>query len=155
MQVLDSSVWIYAITYTCEDAVAVVDQVINSEFRVAVDAYVFNEVIEGIERSGSGYDEISEAQTRFAEIVHGNPAIQEPTQHRVQALDLDTVRSDERVQLLGLTWGIQPKDVPIVQLAYRQSSEPTVIFTSDQDFSNFEPREYGVDDIVIRYVNCP
>lgn len=154
MHVLDSSAWIYAITYTCDDAVAVVNQIVNGDLRVAVDAYIFNEVIEGIERSGTDYEEISEAQTRFAEIVHGDPAVQEPAQHRVQALDLDTVRSDERVQLLGLTWNIQPKDVPIVQLAYRQPAEPTVIFTSDQDFSNFEPREYGVDDIVIRYVDC-
>ena len=112
MHVLDSSVWIYAITRTCDDAVAVVDQVLDGDLRVAVDAYVFNEVIEGIERSGSTYDAITEAQTRFAEIVHGSPAVQEPTQRRVQALDLDTVRSDERVQLLGLTWDIQPKDVP-------------------------------------------
>lgn len=154
MHVFDSSVWIYAITQTCDEAIELIDGVLDGRIRTAVDAYIFNEVIDRIERSGTDSRAIDEAQTHFAEIVHDCPYIDGPDYDRIGQLQLETIRSDDRTQLLGRTWNIQPKDVPIVVLADNQPTTPTIIFTADSDFSEFEPTSYDIDGIALQYVDC-
>ena len=154
MHVLDSSVWIYALTRTCKPAVELVEDVLAGDLQVTVDAYIFNEVVAGLERSGSDSQAISDAQTRFAEIVYRSESISEPTQRQVEQLSLDVLRLDDRTQLLGTTWGIQPKDVPVVVHAYSQPTDPTRIFTSDEAFSEFDPSAFGIEGIVLQYVDC-
>ncbi len=53
MDVFDSSVWIYGVTQTCDEAVVLVDDVINGSQSVAVSAYISNEVIGGIAQSSN------------------------------------------------------------------------------------------------------
>lgn len=154
MHVFDSSVWIYAITRTCDEATELVESVLDGRIRVAVDPYVFEEVIAGIDRAGSDRRAIDDAQTHFAEIVHGSPAVDAPSHRAVAEMRLDAIRTDDRTRMLGRTWGIQAKDVPIVMLADDQPSEPTIVYTSDREFSRFDPTEYGIDGIALRYVDC-
>lgn len=154
MDVFDSSVWIYGVTQTCDEAVVLVDDVINGSQSVAVSAYIFNEVIEGIAQSSNDSQAVTEAQTRFGEIVHGNPWVDAPTQADVTRMDIRAIRQNNWVQLLGQTWGIQPKDVPIIELAANVTNGTTIVFTADRSLSKFVPSNHGLTDITLQYVDC-
>lgn len=155
MDVFDSSVWVYGMTQSCDDAVQLLESVvIDGRREVAVDAYIFNEVFEGIARSGTEAAAIAELQTRFGEIIHGNQQIRGPDQEAVSALDVDAVRASPKAQMAAQGFDIQAKDVPIVWLAYEyRESEPT-IYTSDRDLSRFTPAEHGFEKLGMEYVEC-
>lgn len=156
MHVLDSCTWIYGVTQKCPPAVSILDRIIHQSGGpcVAVSAYIFNEVIAGIERSATDRAAMDEAQTRFSEIVHGNQRVKAPTQEQVQNIDLHYVRNLPHVQMMAATYGIQAKDVPIVYFAYQHAHENTAIYTSDEDFSNFQPHQHQLNCLSLEYIDC-
>lgn len=156
MDVLDSCTWIYGVTRTCPEAVDLLDEIIRDADgpQIAVSAYIFNEVIEGIARSSANRRAIDEAQTRFSEIVHANPQVRAPRRQDVRQMDVRRVRDDVRVQMMAETFGIQPKDVPIVVCTYESATDYAVIYTSDEDLSEFEPRRHGLEQLSVQYVDC-
>lgn len=156
MDVIDSCTWIYGVTRTCPAAVDLLDELIYGSDgpRVAVSAYIFNEILEGIARSARDNRAIEEAQTRFSEIVHGSPRVSAPHQEDVRRMDVREVRSDVRVRMMAETYGIQPKDVPIVVCAYESATDYGIIYTSDEELSEFKPPRYGLERLSVRYINC-
>lgn len=156
MDVIDSSTWVYAVTRTCPDAVNLLDEIIyrTDGSRVAVSPYIFNEVIDGIARSITNGRAIDEAQTRFSEIVHKNSRVDAPDYRDVREMDIRRVRNDVRVQMMAETYGIQPKDVPIVTCAYESVTDHGIIYTSDEELSQFNPSRYGLEQLSVRYVDC-
>lgn len=156
MDVIDSCTWIYGVTRTCPAAVDLLDEIIyrTDGPRVAVSAYIFNEVIDGIARSGTDGQVIDEAQTRFSEIVHGNSRVSAPDHRAVRKMDVREVRSDVRVQMMAEAYDIQPKDVPIVTCAYESVTDYGIIYTSDEDLSQFDPPQHGLERLSVRYVDC-
>jgi predicted nucleic acid-binding protein len=156
MDVFDSNIWIYGLTRTCDDAVTLVEEAINTTYHVGVSAYIYDEVMLNLQRSEHDRETIERVQTRFADIVYGNETIHGPTHEEIKQMDVEAWRRDQRVQTMGEILGIQDKDVPIVvyarQCAQNQDS-PTVIHTADHDFSQFDPTDY-MENIVMRYVDC-
>lgn len=155
MHVIDSSTWIYGITGNCRPAVSLLDEVIYGDrIQIAVDGYIVTEVMDGLERTHSDHRKIEQAQQRFSEIVHGNRSIRSPTVEEVRRVDLEQVRNSPNVQMIAQTYGIQPKDVPIVTCAFQYGRENSVIYTSDEEFSTFDPPRYGLDQLRVEYVDC-
>jgi len=157
MDVFDSNIWIFGLTQTCEEAVSLVNKAIESAYHVGVSAYIFEEVMHNLQRSDHDQEIIERVQTRFADIVYGNPTIHGPTQTEIREIDLNTVRQDPRVQAMGEAFDIQNKDVPVVvfarQCAHPQDTPEVVIHTADREFSRFNPQQY-FENIAIRYVDC-
>jgi len=125
MDVFDSNVWIYGLTKTCAQASNYVDQVIRHDRRVAVSAYIYDEVMRNLDRSQHGHEEIDRVKTRFAEILYDNGRIEAPSDEEVRAMDIDEMRSDPAVQAMGAGFDIQPKDVPILVFASQVSNRVT------------------------------
>lgn len=157
MDVFDSNIWIYGLTRTCDDAVALVEEVIDNPVHVAVSAYIFDEVMENLQRSEESQEVIHRAQTNFATIVHGNHTIHGPTQDEIEQIDIEARRRDPRVQIMSEVFDIQSKDVPILVFAHQfaqQSNTPaTTIYTADEEFSQFDPRHY-FENLLMQYVDC-
>lgn len=157
MDVFDSNVWIYGLTQTCEEAVSLVEEAIENAYHVGVNAYIFDEVMRNLQRSEQDRETIKLAQTRFAEIIHGNHTIHGPAQKEISQMDIDAVRRGPMVATMATVFGIQAKDVPVLvyahQLVQPQDAPTTVIHTADRGFSRFDPSAH-FEEIVMRYVNC-
>jgi hypothetical protein len=157
MDVFDSNIWIFGLTQACEEAVSLVDRAIDTAYHVGVSAYIFEEVMHNLQRSSHDQEIIERVQTRFADIVYGNPTIHGPTQAEIQEIDLDMVRRDPRIQAMGEAFDIQNKDVPIIvfarQCAHPQDAPEVVIHTADREFSRFNPQQH-FESIDMRYVDC-
>jgi hypothetical protein len=122
-----------------------------------VSAYIFEEVLQNLNRSGHSRAVIERAQTRFADIVHSAQTVDGPTQTQIRAIELEARRSDPRVQAMGEAFGIQDKDVPLVVFARQCAQdlgESVTIYTADREFSRFDPSPY-FDDLGMKYVDCP
>lgn len=157
MEVYDSNIWIYGLTRTCDPAVDLIDEVVENPVHVALNAYIFDEVMTNLDRSEQDREVVEQAKQRFATIVYGNHTIHGPTQGEIEQMDLEAHRTDPRVQMMGDVLGIQPKDVPIVTLAHQYAQRPDTptitIHTADRPFSDYDPSE-NFDGIVMRYVDC-
>lgn len=157
MDVYDSNIWIHGLVGNCEEAIALIDEVINNPVHVAVNAYIFDEVMQNLTRADLSQEAIDSAQTEFATMVHGNHTIHGPTQQQIEQMDVEVRCRDPRVQMMGDAFGIQPKDVPILVFAHQLAQQPnasvTTIHTADREFGQFDPRDY-FDNLLIRYVDC-
>ena len=66
---------------------------------------------------------------------------------------LDERRANVHTQLLARISGVQPKDIPIVVLAFEhRDREPTVV-TNDTDFAAFTPAEHNLSKLALEYVD--
>lgn len=157
MDVFDSNIWIHALTRTCDDAVALVEEVINNPVHVGVSAYIFDEVMENLQRSEESREVINRAQTNFATITHGNHTIHGPRQEEIERIDIEAQRRDPRIQIISEVFGIQSKDVPILvyahQLSQRSNAPVTTIYTADKEFAQFDPNHH-FENLLMQYVDC-
>jgi hypothetical protein len=65
---------------------------------------------------------------------------------------LDETRNNTYVRFIGQSLDIQPKDVPILTLAYKHADREPTILTSDESFAECVPANYNHSAITIEYV---
>lgn len=159
MEVFDSNIWIYALTRSCAEPVRLVETAVDGEIPVAVNAYIFDEVMRNLGRSENRPEIIDRAKTRFAEILYGCRNIDSPNRREIRAMNIDAVRDDPTVQTMGTALGIQSKDVPVLVLAVqyadsnRATEYPVTIHTADHEFAQFDPTHY-FPNVEMRYIDC-
>jgi hypothetical protein len=56
------------------------------------------------------------------------------------------------VQTLARVCGIQPKDVPILVLAFEHRDRDPTILTNDESFAEFEPTAHSLAEVSIAHV---
>ena len=61
-------------------------------------------------------------------------------------------RSAPTVRMLARICSVQPKDVPILVLAYEHRDREPTILTNDRSFSEFEPAAHSLPELAIEYV---
>lgn len=154
MDVLDSNLWVFAGTGTNRTAIELVEGAVSGEREIAINAYIHQEVVRAFERSSelSGA-ETDEAIEDFLAVLNGYPTIHTDfTQADVRALDLDTYRLRPNNRLLAAVLDIQPKDVPLVTLAFRYYDRGPTIYTNDRAFATLDPSEYNLPEMGIEFV---
>jgi len=160
MLVLDSNIWILALVEASDEHVAVRNQVLNGEDQTVVDAYIYEEVLDGIRRSESVSGADTQAAIKdFVNLVRTSEYIDGPSHTAVQSLELPEERAQRENITLGRVLGIQPKDVPIVTLAHacadretrRGSATPVTIITSDRTFAELNPTAHRLP-LSMRYI---
>jgi predicted nucleic acid-binding protein len=120
MIVLDSCIWIHAFLKTDDKCVTVLKKVIKGDLKPVVSPYIAREVINNILPEGKrkGYD-IDKLQTAIWSIFR-EPFVKTTfTPLDFQAMVLEEVRSRPEYCALATALGIEPKDAPIVVLAYQ------------------------------------
>lgn len=162
MDIFDSNVWIWGLTYECDLAEGLIEDVVHEERWVAVSPYIFEEVVQNLARSEHQQKTIERAQTRFGEIVHGSSHVDAPSMDAVRQCDLDEVRSMHPYSTIASTTGIQVKDAPILSYAHswadlpdtrRPGGDVVTIYTADRSFARFDAEEY-YENLQMQYVPC-
>ena len=78
--------------------------------------------------------------------------IEAPSSRDVSDALLREQRSAPAVQALARVCGIQPKDVPILVLAFEHREREPTILTNDESFAAFEPAAHSLPELSIEHV---
>ena len=62
-------------------------------------------------------------------------------------------RSASTVRTLARVCGLQPKDVPILVLAFDHRDREPTILTNDESFAEFQPAAHSLPEISIEHVS--
>lgn len=153
--VFDSSVWIWGLTEQAPEAASLIEDVLDGEQYVGVNAYIHGEVMDAFDSSRTADSEaVKQAKNTFNVIIAKRHNVDFPDQAEVVRMDIREVRANRMVELLGQSWGIQPKDVPVIVFATTYD-DMTTVFTADRDLSRFQPSDHGISDVEVEYVSTP
>lgn len=154
MLILDSNLWIHALTIGRGYPDDCVDRFLNQTESSAVNAYIHREVVENIDADTSVPREVrNDAIQRFCALVDKCPVIESCSQASIRDMDLDSEREAAYNNLIGALVDIQAKDAPVFTLAFRNRERKPTICTNDESFAEFTPAEYGLERISINYVD--
>jgi hypothetical protein len=153
--VYDSSVWIWGLTEQAPEAASLIEDVLDGDRYVGVSAYIHAEVMRAFDSSRTADTQaIKDSKNVFNVIIAKRHNVDFPDQDDVGQMDIFDVRNEQMVELLARSWGIQPKDVPIIVFADRYD-ETTTVFTADKPFSKFDPTNHGIEGVELEYVPTP
>jgi hypothetical protein len=98
--------------------------------------------------------ERDEVQTLFlTRLTRMEGLIAAPTSRDIRDSLLDEYRSGTRTRLLARALDIQPKDVPIVVLAFEHVEREPTILTNDEAFAAFAPGSHSLGELSIEHVD--
>lgn len=155
MKILDTNLWVFGTLRTNERAVRLLDGIERGETRSAISAYVVQEALEAFDRvDGLTPAERDEVQTLFlTRLTRMEGLIAAPTSRDIRDSLLDEYRSGTRTRLLARALDIQPKDVPIVVLAFEHVEREPTILTNDEAFAAFAPGSHSLEELSIEHVD--
>lgn len=154
MKILDTNLWIFGTLGTHERAVDLLAAIDRAETTGALDAYIVQEILDAFATPGMLTPiERDRVQTAFLERLPGMIGLIEAPSHRDIAADVvQNRRQATEIQLLAQILDIQPKDVPILVLAYRHADRKPTILTNDEAFAACAPAEHNLPAITIEHV---
>ncbi|MFB6176740.1 MAG: type II toxin-antitoxin system VapC family toxin [Halobaculum sp.] len=152
MDVLDSNLWIRALTAEEYGESVLEDVLANPDRTVWISAYIYREVVRNLDRIERSRSEIDRLQTRFVELVHDSENVRSPSRTEIERLDVREVRSRQSVLALAAGFDVQPKDAPVLSFGYVCSvdSEQTTIRTADESFARFDGGRF-YDHLAVEY----
>lgn len=154
MKILDTNLWVFGTLRTHERAVEELDAIERGETTSAINAYIVQEALAAFDRLQSlSPAERDDAQTLFlTRLSRMTGLIEAPSSRDVAESLLDERRSATHTRLLARVLDIQPKDVPIVVLAFDHYDREPTILTNDAAFAAFDPVEHNLSAISIEHV---
>lgn len=154
MKILDTNLWVFGTLRTHERAVEELDAIERGETTSAINAYIVQEALAAFDRLQSlSPAERDDAQTLFlTRLFRMTGLIEAPSSRDVAESLLDERRSATHVRLLARVLDIQPKDVPIVVLAFDHYDREPTILTNDAAFAAFDPAAHNLPAIAIDHV---
>lgn len=148
--IFDSNIWVLGLTQNHHQATRLVKDARQGSREILVDAYIFEEVFQAIDRTHQ--QKKHQLKTAFANIVHNSQNIVSPSQQTVSKMNLQSVRSEIYIQLIGELLDIQAKDAPIVLLARNYKSYMPTIHTNDRGFGKLTPSNYNLPWLSMNYI---
>jgi predicted nucleic acid-binding protein len=154
MKILDTNLWVFGTLGTHERAVDLLDAIDRGETTAALNAYIVQEILDAFATPGVlTPSERDRVQTAFLERLPGMIGLIEAPSYRDVAADvIQERRHATEIQLLAQILDIQPKDVPILVLAYRHAEREPTILTNDEAFAACVPAEHNLPTITIDHV---
>lgn len=154
MKILDTNLWVFGTLGTHERAVELLAAIDHGETTAALNAYIVQEILDAFATPGLlTPTERDRVQTAFLERLPGMIGLIEAPSHRDIAPDIvQHRRQTSEIQLVAQILEIQPKDVPILVLAYRHANREPTILTNDEAFAACVPSEHNLPAISITHV---
>ncbi|ADB63990.1 hypothetical protein Htur_5103 (plasmid) [Haloterrigena turkmenica DSM 5511] len=153
MLILDSNVWIHAVTIGGESE-SLVNEIVHGEQTAAVDPYINEEVRCNIDEDHSVNRRLrDQALEKFYRAITKCPDIHNVDSERVSEMNLEAEREKSYYKLIGAFGDIQAKDAPVLTLAYQFLTHRPTIYTNDREFASLSPTDYGVPEISIQHVD--
>lgn len=154
MKILDTNLWVFGTLGTNARAERLLDDIEHGETVSAINAYMVQEALEAFDRTpGLTPEERDEVKTLFlTRLTRMSGLIEAPSSRDVVDSLLDQRRSAVSTQLLSRIVGLQPKDVPILVLAFKHRDRDPVILTNDAEFASMTPSDHNLSGISLRHV---
>jgi len=154
VKILDTNLWVFGMLGTNSRAVELLDAIERGETVSAINAYMIQEALNAVDRTpGLTTTEQDELKTLFlARLSRMTGLIEAPSSRDFEDGLLDQRRSAVQTHLLARVTGIQPKDIPILVLAFKHRNRNPTVFTNDADFAAFAPDEYDLSELSFEHV---
>ena len=154
MKILDTNLWVFGTLGTNDRSAQLLDEIERGETISAINAYMVQEALNAFDRTpGLTASDRDELKTLFlTRLTRMTGLIEAPSSRDVADSLLDERRSNTHTQLLARITGVQPKDIPIVVLAFEHCDREPTIVTNDFDFAAFSPGEYNLPELTFEHV---
>lgn len=154
MKLLDTNLWVFGTLGGDDCAERLLDEIEDGETVSAINAYMVQEALEAFDRTpGLTAEERDEVKTLFlTRLTRMIGLVEAPSSRDVVDSLLDQRRSAVQTQLLARITELQPKDVPILVLAFEHRHREPTLLTNDAGFASFSPEEHNLTEITIEHV---
>ncbi|WP_435349230.1 hypothetical protein [Haloarchaeobius sp. HRN-SO-5] len=154
MKILDTNLWVFGTLRTSEQAADLRAAIDRGETTSAISAYMVQEALAAFDRtqSLSSADRDTVKTSFLTRLTRMTGLIEAPSSRDVSDELLREQRSAPAVQTLARVCGIQPKDVPILVLAFEHRDREPTILTNDESFAGFQPAAHSLPEISIEHV---
>ena len=155
MKILDTNLWVFGTLRTNNQAAELLAEIDRGETTSTVNAYMVQEALAAFDRiqslSAADRDAV---KTRFlTRLTRMTGLIETPSSRDVSDALLREQRSAPTVQMLARVCEIQPKDVPILVLAFEHRDREPTVLTNDESFAELEPAAHSLPEITIKHVS--
>jgi len=146
MIVPDSNIWVFGTLGVDRRAEELLDDIEDGEREAAINGYILKEVLDAFDRTPDlSQNERDELKTLFCvRLSRMEGLVEAPTSEDVGESILDEQRSANHTRLIAQVLDIQPKDVPILVLAFKYTDENPTILTNDSGVSSLNPNEHNL-----------
>jgi hypothetical protein len=154
VKILDTNLWVFGTLRTNEQATELLAAIDRGEIMSAINAYMVQEALAAFDRteSLSAADRDTVKTNFLTRLTRMTGLIEAPSSRDVSEALLRERRSASAVQTLARVCGIQPKDVPIVVLAFEHRDREPTILTNVEPFAELEPAAHSLSEISIEHV---
>lgn len=154
MKILDTNLWVFGTLGTNDRAVQLLDEIEQGTTTSAVSAYMVQEALAAFDRTpGLSATERDQLKTLFlTRLTRMTGLIEAPSSRDFADALLDERRANVHTRLLARVTGVQPKDVPILVLAFEHRDRQPTVFTNDADFAAFDPSKHNLPELGFEYV---
>jgi hypothetical protein len=154
VDVFDSSVWLWGLLTNAPEPNRLVDEVLDGDRTVAVDAYIHDEVTRAFDRvDGAAGPDVTSAQMTFNDVVADLDNVVFPDQDEIGRTNAPEVAGRPEMRLLGTVLDIQAKDAPVLVFAFDVGGE-TTLYVADEGFT-LSPADYGITTVRVENVDVP
>jgi hypothetical protein len=154
VKILDTNLWVFGTLQTNDQAVGLLAEIARGETTSAISAYMVQEALAAFDRTQSlSPADRDTVKTMFlTRLTRMTGLIEAPSSRDVSDSLLQEQRSAPAIQTLGRVCGIQPKDAPILVLAFEHRDRTPTIFTNDESFAAFQPATHSLPELTIEHV---
>lgn len=154
MKILDTNLWVFGTLGTNQRAERLLDEIERGETVSAINAYIMQEALNAFDRtSGLSSDERDELKTVFlTRLSRMTGLVEAPTSKEFHDDLLAERRAATHTRLLARVLGVEPKDIPVLLLAFRHEQRAPTLLTNDEGFASFRPSEHNLAEITVEYV---
>jgi hypothetical protein len=154
VKILDTNLWVFGTLQTNDQAVDLLAEIARGETTSAINAYMVQEALAAFDRTQSLSPTDRDAvKTMFlTRLTRMTGLIEAPSSRDVSDSLLQEQRSAPAIQTPARVCGIQPKDAPILVLAFEHHDRTPTIFTNDQSFAAFQPAAHSLPELTIEHV---
>ncbi|MWV39252.1 hypothetical protein [Natrialba sp. INN-245] len=155
MKILDTNLWVFGTVGTSDRATQLLDEIERGDTVSAVSAYMVQEALKAFDRMpGLTARERDELKTLFlTRLTRMTGLIEAPSSRDFADSLLDERRASLHTQSLARITGVQPKDIPIVVLAFEHRDRKPSILTNDAEFAAFDPANYSLPELTLEHVD--
>lgn len=154
MKLLDTNLWVFGTLGTNARAERLLADIERGEVTSAINAYMIQEALAAFDRTpGLTGEERDEIKTLFlTRLSRMTGLVAVPTTGELTESLLAERRANVHTHLIATLTKVQPKDVPILVLAFAHRDRGPTILTNDSDFAAFSPSEHNLPQIRLEHV---
>ena len=155
MKILDTNLWVFGTLGTSDRAADLLSAIDRGETVSAINAYMVQEALSAFDRAQSlTPGERDAVETKFlTRLTRMTGLIEAPSSRDVAESLVREKRSAPALLTLARVCDIQPKDAPILVLAFEHRKREPTVLTNDAAFAELDPTAHSLPEIGIEHVD--